>query len=165
MQIAKLMGANVIACASSPAKIERLREIGADHVVNYAETPFREAVHEIVGKPRVLGAGGVDVAVNFTGGDTMIDTQKCVKLRGRIVTCGATAGYELSVDARYWWTFEHVMIGSDGWSVDDLRELLARVDSGELEPVIDKVFPLEQAVEAERMLEERKVIGKILLTP
>lgn len=96
------MGAKVIACASSEEKIARLTELGADHAVNYSEAPFRKAVHKLIGKPRVWGEGDVDVAVNFTGGDTMADTQKCVKLRGRIVTCGATAGYELTVDARYW---------------------------------------------------------------
>jgi alcohol dehydrogenase len=165
VQIAKLAGATVVACAGSPDKIARLREIGADHVVNYQDTPFREAVHQIMGKPRVAGTGGVDIAVNFTGGDTMVDTQKCVKLGGRIVSCGATAGYELSLDARYWWTFEHSMIGSDGWSVADLHELLNRVASGQLDPVIDKILPLEEAVEAERMLEDRKVIGKVLLKP
>ena len=81
------------------------------------------------------------------------------------MTCGATAGYELTVDARYWWTFEHSMIGSDGWSADDLRGLIDMVSNGKLDPVIDKVLPLQEAVEAERMLEERRVFGKVLLTP
>jgi alcohol dehydrogenase len=165
VQIAKLLGATVIACSSSQSKISRLRELGADHVVNYAERPFREAVHEIAGKPRVWGEGGVDVAVNFTGGDTMLDTQKCVRLGGRILTCGATAGYDLHVDARYWWTFEHEMIGSDGWTTDDLRRLMELIDRGELDPVIDRVLPLEETAEAERLLEDREVFGKVLITP
>lgn len=163
--IAKLFGASVVACASSDTKIERLRAIGADHVVNYADTGFRDAVWELVGKPRITGQGGVDMAVNFTGGDTMIDTQRTVRAGGRIVTCGATAGYDLNIDARYWWTFEQHMIGANGWTPDDLQELLVRIEAGQLDPVIDQVLPLEDTAEAERLLEDREVFGKIILRP
>jgi alcohol dehydrogenase len=163
--IAKLFGASVIACASSEAKIERLKALGADHGVNYAETGFRDATWEIAGKPRISGEGGVDMAVNFTGGDTMVDTQRTVRAGGRIVTCGATAGYDLHVDARYWWTFEQHMIGANGWTPDDLRELLTRIDAGQLDPVIDKVLSLDETSEAERLLEDREVFGKVLIQP
>jgi alcohol dehydrogenase len=165
VQLAKLFGADVVACASSSRKLERLREIGADHVVDYVQEPFVDAIRRIYGKPRITGSGGVDVAVNFTGGDTLADTQKCVRLRGRILCCGATAGYELTLDARYWWTFEHTMIGSDGWERQDLVELLELVATGRLHPVIDRVMPLHEAAEAERMLEGREVFGKLLLAP
>ena len=68
--LAKLAGAEVVACASSDAKLQRLREIGADHVINYREQDFKQEIGRIYGKPRVLGGGGVDVVVNFSGGDT-----------------------------------------------------------------------------------------------
>jgi alcohol dehydrogenase len=165
VQLAKLVGAEVIACASSEAKLQRLREIGADHVVNYRERPFLDAVKEIYGKPRMTGSGGVDVAVNFTGGDTLLPTQKCVKLGGRILCCGATAGFDLHLDARYWWTFEQTLIGSDGWVKEDLSALLELVASARLNPIIDRVLPLEQAAEAERLLEDREVFGKVVLRP
>ena len=165
VQIAKMLGATVVACSSSEAKLRRLVELGADHVINYSQTPFRQAVHEVVGKPRVWGDGGVDVAVNFTGGNTMLDTQKCVRLGGRILTCGATAGYELDIDARYWWTFEQRMIGSNGWSPDDLRALLEHIADGRLDPVIDEVYSLEDTPEAERKLEDREVFGKVIIRP
>jgi alcohol dehydrogenase len=165
VQLAKMVGATVIACASSDTKLQRLRAAGADEVVNYAERPFEEAVREICGKPRVSGGGGVQVAVNFTGGDTMLPTQKCVTLGGRILTCGATAGFELKVDARYWWTFEHSLVGSNGWSTEDLRTLLGHIADGELLPAIDKLLPLDQAAEAERLLEDREVCGKVIIKP
>lgn len=165
VQLAKMRGATVIACASSGAKAERLKAIGADHVVDYAKTSFRQAVHDIVGKPRMNGSGGVDVAVNFTGGDTWEDTQRCVKLGGRILTCGATAGYSVSMDVRYLWTFEHDIRGSDGWTRDDLVALLGYIEAGHLSPVIDAILPLDQAAEGERMLEDRQVVGKVLLKP
>jgi alcohol dehydrogenase len=165
VQIAKNFGAEVIACASSADKLARLSEIGADHVIDYTKTTLRDAVRETFGKPRLDGSGGVDVAVNFTGAGTITDTQRCVKLGGRILSCGATAGYELDVDGRYWWTFEHQMIGSDGWSRDDLLALIDLVASRAIVPVIDRILPLEQAAEAEHTLEERRFVGKILLRP
>jgi alcohol dehydrogenase len=165
VQLAKIIGAEVLACASNESKLERLRAIGADHVVNYRENSFLAKVTELYGKSRVRGGGGVDVAVNFTGGDTLMPTQKSVGLRGKILCCGATAGFQLQLDARYWWTFEHTMIGSNGWTKDDLHTLLDLVASRKLLPVIDKVLSLEQAAEAEQLLEDRQVVGKVLLRP
>jgi alcohol dehydrogenase len=165
VQLAKMAGACAVACASSQEKLDRLVSLGADHVINYAEQGFATAVRDLFGKPRVAGGGGVDVAVNFTGGDTWMDTQKCVTRGGRILTCGATAGYSLTTDARYLWTFEHTVVGSNGWTPDDLETLLALVASRRLEPVIDKVLPLEEAAEGERLLEDREVFGKVLLKP
>lgn len=165
VQFAKMVGAEVVACASSEAKLARLREIGADHAVNYVAKPFAEAIKEIYGKPRVTGTGGVDVAVNFTGGDTLVATQKCVKVGGRILSCGATAGFNLQLDARYWWTFEQTLIGSDGWLKQDLSTILALVADGRLKPVIDRVLPLEETAEAERLLEDREVFGKVVIKP
>jgi len=165
VQLAKMVGAEVLAFASSASKLERLQALGADHVANYAERPFLDSVKEIYGKPRITGTGGVDVAVNFTGGDTLLPTQKCVKLGGRILSCGATAGFDLRLDARYWWTYEHTMIGSDGWLKDDLAALLTLVARRSLVPVIDQILPLEQAAEGERLLEDRLVFGKVVLRP
>jgi alcohol dehydrogenase len=165
VQLAKYLGAEVIACASSDDKLEKLRALQADHVVNYSQESFVDAVRRIYGKPRITGGGGVTVAVNFTGGDTWTDTQRCVGLHGRILTCGATAGYSVTTDARFLWSFEHTFVGSNGWTGDDLQALLQLIDQGRLAPVIDKVLPLDQAAEAERLLEDRQVFGKILLKP
>jgi alcohol dehydrogenase len=165
VQLAKMAGAEVIACASSESKLVRLRKIGADHSINYAARPFVEAVREIYGKPRITGTGGVDVAVNFTGGDTLLATQKCARLGGRILCCGATAGFDLRLDARYWWTFEQTMIGSNGWLKDDLHTLLGMVTAGQLHPIVDRVLPLADTAEGERLLEDREVFGKILIKP
>ena len=95
----------------------------------------------------------------------MKETQRCVTLGGRIVSCGATAGYDVGIDMRYLWTFEHHMIGSDGWAQSDLVALLDLIAAGKLDPIIDKVFPLEETAEAERLLEDREVVGKVLIRP
>lgn len=167
VQLAKLLGAEVVACASSASKIARLEALGADHCINYLETRFLDGIRERYGKPRITGEGGVgvDVAVNFTGGDTWTDTQKCVRVGGRILTCGATAGFDLRTDARYLWTFEHQMIGSNGWTPDDIIRLMDMIAAGELSPVIDARLPLEQTADGERLLEDREVFGKVLVIP
>ncbi|MEI9889161.1 MAG: zinc-binding dehydrogenase [Rhizomicrobium sp.] len=165
VQLAKMTGATVIACASTPSKLARLREAGADHLIDYSAQSFFAGVKEIVGKPRLSGEGGVDVAVNFTGGDTWEETQRCVKQCGRILTCGATAGYAVRQDMRFLWTFEHDVLGSNGWSDDDLVALMDLIAAGRFRPLIDRVLPLEDAREAERLLEDREVVGKVLLSP
>ncbi len=163
--IAKHVGAEVIACASSTDKLERLMALGAEHGVNYVESDMREAVWEIVDKPRLIGTGGVDVVVNCSGGGTWNDSIRCLKLGGRLVTCGATAGFEEKLDVRYVWTFEHSLLGSNGWRREDITSLLDHAARGRLVPVIDRVMPLEEIREAERLMEDREVFGKIVVTP
>jgi alcohol dehydrogenase len=165
VQLAKLLGAQVLAGTSSASKARALSALGADHTVDYAQESFFEAVKRIFGKPRIAGGGGVDVAVNFTGGDTWRETQRAVARGGRILTCGATAGFEVVTDARFLWTFEHRYIGSNGWAVSDLEALLGLIRDGRLKPVIDRVLPLDAAAEGERLLEDREVVGKVLLKP
>ena len=82
-----------------------------------------------------------------------------------MVTCGATAGFDEEVDCRYVWTFEQSIIGSDGWTREDVTRLLGLVESGLLKPVIDKVLPLDDIHEAERLLEDREAFGKVVVTP
>jgi len=154
------------------ARGEKILVLGASggvgvacHTVNYAAENIVDAVKRLYGKPRVSGGGGVDVAVNYTGGDTWRDTQRTVTCGGRILTCGATAGFEVVTDARFLWTFEHHYIGSNGWSVADLEALLGLIRDGRLKPVIDRVLPIDAAAEAERLLEDREVVGKVLLKP
>jgi alcohol dehydrogenase len=163
--IAKMLGAEVIACASSESKLSRLRALGADHAVDYVAHDMREAVWEIAGKPRVFGTGGVELVVNSTGGGTWQDSVRCLKAGGRLVTCGATAGFDEQIDVRYVWTYELSLLGSNGWRREDITALLEHAEQDRLVPVIDRVMPLSEVREAERLMEEREVFGKIVLTP
>ena len=105
--LAKLLGAEVIACASSDDKLRRLKEIGADEVVDYTKTDWSKWAVEKYGKPqRRTYEGGVDVVINFTGGDTWVPSLRCVKRGGKVLVCGATAGYDPKEDLRYIWSFE-----------------------------------------------------------
>lgn len=164
--LAKLLGAEVIACASSDDKLQRLREIGADHLINYAKSDFVKECWRIAGKPKFVGgAEGIDVVINYTGGDTWAPSLRVLKKGGRMLTCGATAGFDPKTDIRYIWTYELNVMGSNGWMPDDQVALLKLVEEGRLKPVIDKVMPLTEAREAERIIEDREVFGKIVLVP
>jgi alcohol dehydrogenase len=164
--LAKMAGATVVACGSTPAKLERLRQFGADHVVNYAKEDFAAEVYRLFGKPtRRAYTGGVDAVINYTGGDTWVPAMKCLRRGGRMLTCGATAGFDPQTDIRYIWTYELQILGSNGWTREDLETLLRMVRDGRLRPVIDCVLPLEEAREGLRLLEDREVIGKVVITP
>lgn len=167
VQLAKLAGAEVIACAGTAEKGEALRALGADHIILYTEEDFLKAVQERFGKParrRDAKSGGVDVVVNFTGGDTWVKSLRCLRLGGRLLTCGATAGFDPKEDLRYIWTFELQIRGSNGWDREDLHELLALVRDGCLQVPIDRSWPLEQGADALASLEDRKIVGKVLVT-
>jgi alcohol dehydrogenase len=164
--LARMLGAEVIACASSEDKIKRLKALGADHVINYKETDFSKWAVERYGKPqRRTYEGGVDVVVNFTGGDTWAPTLRCVKRGGKILVCGATAGYDPKEDLRYIWSFELQVIGSNSFYDENLKALMEMIRKGEMTPVIDEVLPLERAVEGLRLIESREVFGKVVVTP
>ncbi|MVW70176.1 zinc-binding dehydrogenase [Bordetella sp. 15P40C-2] len=164
--LAKLLGAEVIACAGSDAKGEQLRKVGADHVINYRETDFSKWAIAQYGKPqRRTDEGGVDVVINFTGGDTWVPSLKCIKRGGTLLVCGATAGHDPKEDLRYVWSFEINIKGSNSFYDDNLKALLDMVADGSVKPVIDRVVPLEQAAEGLALIRDREVLGKVIVTP
>jgi len=125
-------------------------------------------VFERHGKPhrrRFVKGGGVDVVVNYTGGDTWVKSLRCLRLGGRLLTCGATAGFAPTEDIRFIWTFELQVLGSNGWEKEDLITLFDLVGNGKLKVLIDKAYPLEDAAEAVRVIEDRQVFGKVVVTP
>jgi len=160
VQIAKMKGCVVYAAASTEDKLARLKALGADVLVNYTEQPdFHRYVRSLT------DGQGVDVVVNYTGGDTWVKSLKSVKLGGRLLTCGATAGYDPQTDIRFIWRKEMDIRGSDGWQREDLLALVEAVRAGQIKPVIDCVLPLEQTAEGHRLLEDRLVFGKVIITP
>src|SRR3989454_10472384 len=164
--LAKMLGATVIACASSADKLKRLKELGADEVINYKEVDFSRWAVEKYGKPqRRSYEGGVDVLINVTGGATWQPSLRCVKRVGKILACGASAGYDPKEDLRYIWSFELQIIGSNSFYDDNLQALMQFIAEGKMKPIIDTVLPLDRAVEGLRMIENREVFGKVVVTP
>ena len=166
VMLAKLRGCEVIACAAGEAKAERLRALGADHVIDYVAKDFMKEVWRLFGKPdRRAYEGGVDVVVNYTGGDTWVPSLRALKKGGRLLCCGATAGFDPKDDLRFLWTYELQVLGSNGWKREDLTALLDLVESGRMKPVIDRHYALDDGVVALKALEDRAFFGKIIVAP
>lgn len=165
VQLAKSAGAEVIACGSADWKLDKLKEIGADHVINTSEQNFRQVVWDLYGKPNMRGGGGVDMVINYIGGDTWVDGCKSLGPGGRMLTCGATAGYATDNDIRYIWTYELSLIGSNGWTMEDQAEIMRMVGDGRVKPALHAVRPLPKTPMSIQELIDRKVFGKIVLEP
>jgi alcohol dehydrogenase len=169
VQLARLAGAHVVAAASTAGKLERLIAIGAHEGINYKTEDFMKAVYTRFGKPKVYGpgsgGGGVDVIVNFTGGDTWVPSLRSLRQGGRLLTCGATAGFDPKTDLRYIWTFELDIRGSNAWERSDLFALLNLVKQRKLVPTIDAVLPLAEAKDAFTRLADRNFFGKLIIEP
>src|ERR1700730_534513 len=115
VQLAKLAGCHVVAGTPAADKAAKLSALGADHVIDTSRANYVEEVVKTYGKPRTFeGGGGVDVVVNYTGGASWTECFRALRLRGRLLTCGATAGYDPKTDIRYIWSFEFSIIGSNG---------------------------------------------------
>lgn len=159
VQVAKAHGCRVIACAGSDDKCARLKELGADYVINYSTQNFSREAWMISGKK------GVDVCVNFTGGDTWVPAIRTIKQYGKLLTCGATAGYDPKTDIRYIWQREMRIIGSNGYTKEDVTKGMVNMANGTLRIPEIRTFPLSKLGEAEQIMEGRDFFGKIVMIP
>lgn len=164
IQFAKRLGAYVIAGASDEDKLAKLMAIGADETLNTGDREWRKTIIARHGRPAFFGeSGGVDVVINYIGGGTWVESLKCLAKGGRILVCGASAGYDPAEDLRYIWSFEQSIVGSNGWSMEDQAILLSRVAQGDFEPVIHEVYPTHELPRAMDDMIARKVIGKAVI--
>jgi NADPH:quinone reductase-like Zn-dependent oxidoreductase len=159
VQIAEYLGAEVYAATSSPEKAERARARGADHVINYEEDEFDRAVWEMTNKR------GVDVVFEHVGKATWEQSIRSPANGGQIVTRGPTTGHEATTDIRYLFTREETILGSRGWQRHELNAISELVWQGEIEPAIDRVLSLEEAVDGIEAMENRELTGKVVITP
>ncbi|HSE23616.1 MAG TPA: zinc-binding dehydrogenase [Pyrinomonadaceae bacterium] len=157
IQVAKLRGARVITTSSSEEKLAKARELGADETVNYTAADWPKQV-------RKLTAGrGVDVVVEHTGAETWPGSISALKNNGRLVTCGATSGYDARTDLRQVFYRHLTLLGSFMGSKAELLEVLKFVEQGSIRAIVDSVRPLAEAREAHESLENRAQFGKVLL--
>ena len=159
IQIAKLYGARVIATAGSAAKLERAKALGVDVGVDYTTGDFAGVCRAETGKR------GVDAVIEHVGGDVFAASIKAVRNGGRIVTCGATAGFQPAIDLRHIFFRQIEVLGSTMGSKADLLAVLGHIAAGRLQPVVDRVLPLAAAAEGHRALERREAFGRIVLEP
>jgi alcohol dehydrogenase len=165
VQLAKLAGAEVIACGGNAEKCAKLKAIGADQTIDTSKEDFVMAIHERFGKPKIWGGGGVDVVVNYIGGDSWTKSLKVLTRFGRMLVCGATTGYDPKEDIRYIWSYELSIVGSNAWTPEDQVALMDMVAAGTLKPVIDRVLPIREFRSGLEALANREVFGKVVLVP
>ncbi len=159
IQIARLHGARVIVTAGSDEKLAKAVELGAEEAINYRTTDFVKEVKRITGKR------GVDVVIEHVGGETLSKSILATRNGGRVVTCGATSGFESTIDLRHVFFRQIEILGSTMGSKGDLHQILPHLASGALRPIVDRVLPLARASDAHTLLEDRAVFGKVVLTP
>jgi NADPH:quinone reductase-like Zn-dependent oxidoreductase len=159
VQIAKLHGARVIATASSDDKLARARALGADDTINHATQDLVAEVRRLTQKR------GVDIVFEHVGAEVWPKLILATAKGGRIVTCGATSGFDARTDLRHVFFRQLEILGSTMAPKGDLFPILDHVGAGRLKPIVDRTLPLEQARAAHELLESRAVFGKIVLIP
>jgi len=157
IQIAKLTGARVFAAAGSDEKLKLCKELGADVLIDYSRDDFVKRVKE------ETGGRGVDVCVDYVGSETWVKSLRAVTRGGRVVTCGATTGYDPQTDLRHIYYRQLKIIGSTMGSRNDLLAPLKFIFDGKMKPAIGKTISLEEVADAHRLMEARKVLGKIVV--
>ncbi len=157
IQIAKALGACVIATTSDAAKVSRARALGADHVLH---APPAELAREV---RKLTGGAMADLVFEHVGPALFMDALKCLRPSGRLVTCGSTSGPVVELDMRFVFSRQLQIIGSRMGSLSEMREAWALVSAGKVKPVVDTVFPLERAAAAHERLASRGQFGKVVL--
>jgi NADPH:quinone reductase-like Zn-dependent oxidoreductase len=157
IQIARLRGARVIATASSEEKLAKARELGADETINYSDDTWPKQIK------RLTNGRGVDVVLEHTGAATWPGSILSLKKGGRLVTCGATSGFDASTDLRHVFYRHLTILGSMMGSKADLLAAMKFIESGQISAVVDRVLSLAEARKAHELMEDRAQFGKLVL--
>jgi NADPH:quinone reductase-like Zn-dependent oxidoreductase len=157
IQIAKSTGARVIATGGSELKLQKAKELGADEVLLHTIPNFSREVK------RLTDRRGVEVVVEHVGDATWHESLASLAVGGRLVTCGATTGYEGKIDLRYLFGRHISILGSYMGGKAELFSVLDLLARGLVKPVIDTIMPLQKAADAHARLEKREQFGKIVL--
>ena len=155
--IAKFLGARVFTTVGSDAKEARAKALGADRVINYKRADFAKEAR------RLTQEHGVDVVFEHIGAETFSKSLVALSKKGRLVTCGVTSGSLVQIDLRFLFVKQHSLLGCYMGGRTELNQVVKLVKKRRLKPVVDHIFPLAQAREAQERMLERKNFGKIVL--
>src|SRR6202007_1501657 len=150
IQIAKFFGPRVLATASTDEKLQKAKQLGADHLINHKTQKIRDEVRRITNKR------GVDVVFEHVGTATWDDSLASLAAGGRLVTCGATTGHDAKIDLRFLFSRQLSLLSSLGSCMgtkSELHSVMRLVASGRFKPIVDRVFPLAEAAAAHSYLE------------
>lgn len=157
IQLAKLAGAKVITTAGTDAKLEKAKALGADEVINYKKKDFVDEVMNIT------GGRGVDLVFEHIGGETFTRSLDALRKTGRLCICGITAGMEAKINLFFTFAKQLTVHGSYMGSLNEQKKVIQLAEEGKIKPVVDSVFPLEKAQDAQQHMLDRKNFGKIVL--
>ncbi|EJF88810.1 zinc-binding dehydrogenase [Bartonella tamiae] len=157
IQLAKKMGCTVITTVGSNDKIEKAKELGADHVINYREDRFEGVVRKLTKKK------GVDVVFEHVGADTWAGSMLCMKRGARLVICGSTSGVSTQMNLMQLFQQQLKIFGSFGCRMENMSNAMQKMAQGLVYPVIDTVVGFNDIDKALRRMESRDVFGKIIL--
>lgn len=158
LRIAKLRGARVIATSSDDAKLAEARRLGADVTLNHRTQKVSQEVRALTQKR------GVEVVVENVGAATWDESLRCLKRGGRLVTCGATSGPQVSMDLRRLFWHHWTIMGSTMGNAREYAEIVRRLGAGELRPIVDRVYPLAEAPRAYERLAKGEQLGKVVVS-
>jgi len=159
IQIAKLFHCRVIATAGGEAKMAKATALGADHVIDHYRQDIAAEVKQFTNQR------GVDVVFEHVGAATFQQSTASLAAGGRWVTCGITTGYDVSLDLRPLFRKHQALLGSFMGTLGELHRVLKFVFQGQLKPVVDRVFPMQDIAEAHRYLENKEQFGKVVVVP
>ena len=159
IQIARLFQCRVIATAGGEEKLARARDLGADHVIDHYRQDISAEVKKITGKR------GVDVVVEHVGAATFPQSLASLAPAGRLVTCGATTGFDTGIDLRYFFSKQWSVLGSFMGTIGELHQVLKLIFRKQLHPVIDQIYPLAEIRAAHGRLERKEQFGKVIVRP
>lgn len=159
IQIAKLFHARVITTAGDDRKMQRARELGADHVINHYQQKISQEVRGIT------HGEGVNIVVEHVGPATWDESVRSLKPGGTLVTCGATTGPKVELELRFLFSRQLSLLGSYMGTMSELYEVMGHVFAGRLKPVIDSIFPMKDVRAAHEYMEKSQMFGKIVLNP
>ena len=159
IQIARVIGARVIATAGSDAKLAKARELGAHETINHSTQKIVDEVK------RLTDRRGVDVVFEHVGTATWEMSVASLAPAGRLVTCGATTGYDARIDLRHLFSRQFSILGSYMGGKAELYDVLKLLGRRQMKAVIDRTLPLSQCALAHELLEKREQFGKIVLIP
>ena len=158
IQLARYLGAKVMTTAGSDEKLEKAKRLGAWGLINYKKSNFVDEVK------RLTKGKGADVVFEHIGPETWTGSLSSLSKGGRLVTCGATSGPKVEMDLRFLFMKHLSILGSYMGGIPELRKVLRLISLGKLKPVVDSVFPLEEARKAHEKMESRDFFGKIVLS-
>ncbi len=159
IQIARLKRCRVITTVGSAEKIKYARSLKPDDIINYSEKDFSSEVM------KMTKARGADVVFDHIGGEMFTKNISCLGKKGRLLTCGATAGRNVTIDLRYLYMKQLSVLGCYMGGLKELKSIVQWVKKGRLRPVVDKVFPLRQTRQALARMMRRENFGKIIVKP